>query len=160
MKEVNNFLNSEDFLKIKNTLLHDTFFPWFLQNGIARNNDGDIQFTHLFYNDEKPSIYFEVLRPILNKLKIKKLLRIKANLVPKSNKLIQHDYHVDYPGLTCTTAIFYINSNDGYTIFKKNKKIIKSEENKFVYFKSSLEHAGTTCTDKKIRSLINLNYIE
>jgi hypothetical protein len=66
---------------------------------------------------------------------------------------------MDYNDIICTTAIFYINSNDGYTIFKKNKKIIKSKENKFIYFKSNSEHAGTTCTDQKVRVVINFNYI-
>jgi hypothetical protein len=161
MKVINNFLKKEDLLKIQSTLLNDVYFPWYLQNGVSYLGDGHIQFTHVFYNEKinTKETYFLLLKPILDKLKIKKLLRIKANLISKTHKLIQHDYHMDYNDIICTTAIFYINSNDGYTIFKKNKKIIKSKENKFIYFKSNLEHAGTTCTDEKVRVVINFNYI-
>ena len=160
MKIINNFLEKEDLSKIKSTLLNDVYFPWYLQNGVSYNEDGNIQFTHVFYNERINTTEqnFFLLKPILDKLKIKKLLRIKANLVLKTHKLIQHDYHVDYPDIVCTTAIFYINTNNGYTIFKKNNKIIKSEENKFVFFKSNLEHAGTTCTDENLRAVINFNY--
>ena len=37
-------------------------------------------------------------------------------------------------------------------------KKIKSEENKYVEFDSSLKHTGTTCTDQKRRVVINFNY--
>jgi len=155
MKVINNFLEKEDLLKIQSTLLDSTYFPWYLQNGVSFPGDG-FQFTHLFYRDEINSGYFYMLKPILNKLKIKKLLRIKANFSAKTHKLIEYGHHVDYEN--CTTSIFYVNSNNGYTIFKKNKKIIKSEENRFISFNSNLMHAGTTCTDQNYRVVINFNY--
>ena len=160
MKVINIFLDKEDLLKIQATLLNNVYFPWYLQNGVSHFGDGGIQFTHVFFNEKinTTETHFLLLKPILDKLKIKKLLRIKANLVSKTHELIQHDYHIDYPDIICTTAIFYINTNDGYTIFKKNKKTIKSEENKFISFKSNLEHAGTTCTDENCRIVINFNY--
>jgi hypothetical protein len=55
------------------------------------------------------------------------------------------------------TGIFYINTNNGYTKFK-NKKLIKSEENKLIFFDSSKEHTGTTCTDELFRIVINFVY--
>jgi hypothetical protein len=156
MKVINNFLNKEDFLKIKSLLLHNVYFPWYLQHGVSNHNDGDIQLVHLFYEEKVNSIYFDLLKPILEKLKVKKLLRIKANFLYKTHKIIQHNYHTDFDN--CTTAIFYINTNNGYTIFKKNKKIVKSKENKLCYFNSNMEHAGTTCNNQNCRIVINLNY--
>ena len=155
MKVINNFLKKEDLLKIQSTLLDNVFFPWYLQNGVSVIGDG-FQFTHVFYNEKINSGYFDLLKPILDKLKIKKLLRIKANFSAKTHELIEYGHHVDYKN--CTTSIFYVNSNDGYTIFKKNNKIIKSEENKFISFNSNLMHAGTTCTDQNYRVVINFNY--
>jgi hypothetical protein len=156
MKVINNFLEKEDLLKIQSTLLDSTYFPWYLQNNVSFIGDGSFQFTHLFYRDKINSGYFDILKPILDKLKIKKLLRIKANFIVKTEKLIKHEHHIDYKN--CITSIFYINTNDGYTIFKKNNKIIKSQENKFISFNSNLMHAGTTCTDQNYRVVINFNY--
>ena len=56
-----------------------------------------------------------------------------------------------------TTGIFYVNTCNGYTRFKNNK-IIKSKENTYIEFDSTLEHTGASCTDKKRRVVINFNY--
>ena len=57
-----------------------------------------------------------------------------------------------------TTAIFYVNSNNGYTEFE-NGAIVESEENRMVVFPAEMKHRGTSCTDKKIRVVINFNYL-
>ena len=67
-----------------------------------------------------------------------------------------HGYHTDFP-FECKTAIFYINSNNGLTLFK-NGQIIESVENRMVIFNSQLEHTGTTSTDTKNRIVVNFNY--
>jgi hypothetical protein len=36
--------------------------------------------------------------------------------------------------------------------------MIKSEENKLLSFDTDIEHTGSTCTDEKIRIVLNLNY--
>ena len=79
MKVINNFLDKEDLLKIQSTLLNSTYFPWYLQNSVSVIGDNGFQFTHVFYNEKINSGYFDLLKPILDKVKIKKLLRIKAN---------------------------------------------------------------------------------
>ena len=86
------------------------------------------------------------------------LLRIKANLLYKTSKIIKHGYHTDFePDLNNKTSIFYVNTNNGYTSFKNGRKV-KSKENTLVEFDSKLEHSGTTCTDKEYRMIINFNY--
>ena len=55
------------------------------------------------------------------------------------------------------TAVFYVNSNNGYTKLK-NGTIIKSEENKIAIFDGETEHTGTTCTDEEFRVVVNINY--
>jgi hypothetical protein len=58
-----------------------------------------------------------------------------------------------------TTGIFYVNTNNGKTIFDTGEEI-NSEENKYVEFDSTKLHTGTTCTDQKRRLVINFNYIK
>jgi len=157
MKIINNFLKETEFNKIKLGIT-DQFFPWYLQDGVVTPKDNHTQFCHTFYAPKLyvNSPYFNLIVPILEKLKIKSLIRIKANLICKNSKIIEHGYHTDFD-YNNTTAIFYINTNNGYTKFK-NKKICKSEENKLVYFDSNLEHTGSTCTDEEYRIVLNLNY--
>jgi hypothetical protein len=159
MKIINNFLNKDQFKIIQDNIFC-TYFPWYLQNGILSKEDGHRQFVHNFYNDTDyvNSSYFELLKPILQKLKIKALLRIKANLLIKTNKIIEHGFHCDFKYKGATTAIFYMNTNNGYTKFKKNNTVINSEENKLIYFNNKMEHTGSTCTDKDFRIVINFNY--
>ena len=55
------------------------------------------------------------------------------------------------------TAVFYINTNNGWTEFKKGGKV-KSVANRIVIFDSKLEHSGVTCTDENKRVVMNFNY--
>ena len=88
------------------------------------------------------------------------LVRAKANLLFKTDKIYEHGMHTDFENNTkVTTGIFYVNTNDGYTKFK-NGTIINSEQNKYVEFDGNLEHTGSTCTNSKYRIVINFNYIK
>ena len=55
------------------------------------------------------------------------------------------------------TAIFYINTNNGYTLFEDGTKV-ESVENRICIFPYYMKHTGTTCTDKNQRVVININY--
>ena len=90
-----------------------------------------------------------------NSSKYKKLNRVKANLVVRTSKNIEHGMHTDQP--KGKTGIFYINNCNGYTKFEKGEKIY-SEENKYIEFNSKIKHSGASCTDEKIRIVINFNY--
>ena len=159
MKVINNCLNKEESVNLKNLMMNNTF-PWYITQGIVISGKKDYQFTHNFYTDyEIKSNHFHLLKPILKKLNIASIIRIKANLLTKSNKIIKHGFHVDYDIKNAKTAIFYVNTNNGFTEFK-NKKISKSEENKLIIFNSNLEHTGTSCTDEIFRIVINFNYFE
>jgi hypothetical protein len=156
MKITNNFINEEKFKILKNKIF-DIYFPWYLQKGVNEEKDGYFQFTHVFVLDEKSnSESMDILNIVTEKLKHKKIIKAKLNLLTKTKKIIEHGFHVD-SNIDCNTGILYINNNNGYTKFKNNK-IIKSEENKFVFFKSNVEHTGTSCTDEDYRVVLNLNY--
>lgn len=161
MKIINNFLSINDFKNLEQNILQNGYFPWYLNNGVNILNDGNFQFTHTFYKDFRIySSFFDSINPILLKLEINSLVRIKANLTMKSEKIIEHGFHTDFNferKMIGTTAIYYLNDNNGYTKFKDGTKIF-SEANKLIYFNSDIEHSGTNCTDKDLRAVINLNY--
>jgi hypothetical protein len=99
--------------------------------------------------------------PILQRIQPASIIRIKANLLTKESTIVEHGLHTDIPDLKipCKTAIFYINTNNGYTIFEDGTKI-NSLENRLVIFDSNIPHSGSSCTDAKVRCVINLNYYE
>ena len=61
-------------------------------------------------------------------------------------------------GKIFTSAIFYLNTNNGYTKFEDGT-IISSIENRLVTFPSTMLHTGTSCTDTKYRLVLNLVYV-
>jgi len=156
-----NFLNSIEFNEIKDTMLGH-YFPWHY-NSMKTNDLSSLynfQFTHLFYDNHRPnSNYFDLLTPLIDKINPASILRIKANLTPITDTIIDYDLHLDYSDIQCKTAIFYINNNNGYTMFADGNKIL-STENRFVSFDSGLLHTGSSCTDEKVRCVININYFE
>lgn len=156
-KIIKNFLPEDTFKKIQ-TELTSSYFPWFFNNYIASTTlDDDFYFTHTFYNHrEVNSSYYETIKPILNLLKPRALMRIKANLYYKTPTLKEHPEHMDYP-FAHKGAIYYINDNDGYTVLKGKHKI-KSEANSLLLFDPSEPHNSTSCTDAKARININFNY--
>ena len=155
-----NFLEKNDFNKIQSVIMSDSM-PWFFTDGINEKNNKDFQFTFNFIlpdgiiNCSRDML--KLLNPFLNKLSIKKFSKVKANLLLKNNKIVEHGMHIDNALKKGKTGIFYINTCNGYTKFETGEKI-KSEENKYVEFNSELLHRGTSCTDEKIRIVINFNY--
>jgi len=134
---------------------------WTYQNGIASPEDGHFQFVQqVFCEHTIISPAFKILKPILIKEKVLAIARIKANLVLKTEKLKVFDnaFHTDLIDTTgATTAIYYVNSNNGYTLFEDGTKV-KSVANRLVRFPCNLKHTGTTCTDQNRRLLVNFNY--
>ena len=154
---IKNFLKKKDFKELEN-IMHGVFFPWYL-NSVVNPKDGFYQLVHIFFIDHKiNSQFFKDLKPVLDILKPRELLRIKANLLFKTPEIVEHGYHRDQKTLAHETAILYLNSNNGYTQFKDGQKIT-SEKNKLVKFDGSLRHTGSSCTDHSYRTVINFNYI-
>lgn len=163
---IDNFLDEEDFKSIQDYLMGSDI-PWLkspvLREGSLHPPDledmrDNIQFWHPFYMDDEPTHDdVNVLRPIIKKLDVKALLRIKANITMRTPEIIEHGYHTDYPFGGFKTAIFYINTNDGYTQIKNGRRV-ESVENRLLEFSGELLHTGTTCTDQQCRVVINFDY--
>ena len=158
MKIIKNFLDKEYFLKINNLLLSSNF-PWFYQSKLSSEKDtsDNFFFCHNLYKDsQQQSLFFDsILSPILKNLNFNKLLRAKINCYTKNHKKIKTNFHVDSSD-SHTVCLYSINTNNGYTLFKNNKKI-HSIENQMLIFDGRLEHCSVAQTDEKIRVNININ---
>ena len=132
------------------------FFPWNYNERIVMPDDGKYQFTHCFYQEYEPrSQYWSLVQPVFKDLNASSIIRCKANLTTKTTEPVVNDYHTDFPN--CITAILYMNTNNGCTIFRDGTKI-HSKSNRLVVFDSNLQHAGVTCTDVNRRVVINFNF--
>ena len=161
-----NYLSRSDFDSLKfemgvEPFTTDTPMPWYYQTFKVHKDDSSQQFTHHFYANQRPnSDYFQILNPLLMKINALSLIRIKANLQLRDSSIKESGMHTDVNIISQEqkTGVFYINTNNGKTIFEDGKTI-DSIENRMVIFPSSLRHNGTTHTDTLYRCVINFNWI-
>ena len=164
MKIEDDFLEQKEFDELQ-TFLMGNSLAWFYNNQIVSGDDVDkFQFIHLFFSDWVPiSSLMNILNPILIKIDPIKLWRIKANLLTRTSNIVENEFHQDageHEKLSkqWTTAIFYMNTNNGYTEFEDGTKV-ESVANRIVIFPTNTKHRGTSCTDERTRVVINFNYL-
>ena len=171
---IDNFLPEKQFDEISHVLM-GTGMIWnwcdvVEYEGVSKDS---FQLTHTFFNSPHGgfiSPLYKIIEPFIDALKIGILIRIKANLNIRS-KSKDHDltgkFHYDneFVGsklpdgtLTSYTAIYYVNTNNGYTLFKDGNLKVDSVGNRIVVFDSSKLHKAVSCTDEKRRVVINFNY--
>ena len=163
MQVIDNFLPEYQFRQISNVILGNQF-SWHFFEGIVGPNDGRYQFTHAIFDLRHGGIlsdYYPLFDIVQQQLRVSRLDRIKLNLNPKTVFHRKGGYHTDLPKSNQPqhqkTAVLYLNTNNGWTEFKKGGKV-KSVANRIVIFDSNIEHQGVTCTDEKRRIVINFNY--
>jgi len=159
-KIIDNALPEDYFNKLQSIIMGDSF-PWFYANAVALKEqpDPNFYFTHAFYKHQKPwSEHFDLLVPLLDNesLGVKSMMRIKANLYPRTHKLEHHGKHIDMK-FKHKGAILYINENNGLTVLQDGTTV-ESIPNRLLLFDPSIPHNSTTCTDAKCRININMNY--
>tara|TARA_Y100000992_G_scaffold206812_1_gene141543 strand:+ start:380 stop:907 length:528 start_codon:yes stop_codon:yes gene_type:complete len=171
MKVVDNFLDKEDFSKIRDKI-EGPWFPWFW-NENSTEDDNIPQLIHSFIKDDQiTSVFFDLLKDckLFKKLNAYGLTKCKANLNYKTTENIVGMYHTDFDVEEdsdyyrddihdITTSILYINTNNGGTQFSDGTRV-KSVSNRLVTFDCCTEHAPVTCTDEDRRILININYFK
>ena len=152
---IDNFLEPKDLKKIQDLFLGRKI-AWNCSDGIVLPGDGAFQFIHVLYSNYAPaSPFFNELAPIWQKIDPCSIVRSKANFTMKT---VEHDksaYHSDVDN--CITAIYYVNTNNGYTEFQNGMKV-DSIENRIVIFDSNEKHRAVTTTDTARRVVINFNY--
>ena len=98
-KIVKNFLEPKVFKQVRDDVF-SSYFPWFYQDSVAyvdRPEKETFGFTHMFYRDNQRSQSFDFIKPILEQLDIKSLIRAKVNFFPNHGKQYLHPIHSDFP---------------------------------------------------------------
>jgi hypothetical protein len=165
---IDNFLSSTDFKFVQGNLL-DPSWPWYFIDSVVSWDERDditrFQFVYSMYQQNTWQQAGEaIVSRFLPYFKPLTVVRVKANLTTRTEQIIEQAAHVDF--LTpdsktydfMRTAIFYVNSNDGYTQFVDGPRV-ESVANRVVIFNSGQKHFGTTCTNQSRRIVINFNYI-
>jgi len=168
---IDNFLSEEEFATIQSTffpqdLNNPNNFTWNYQKGIVRDpelgptgyEEHDWIYVHPFYSSDnglKYDKFYPVVKPIIDKLKVKKLFDIRANLLVPTEEHIYHEFHTDR-SVEHSVALFYVTSCNGFTILKDTAKV-ECKENRMLLFDGNIEHHSVTSTDIP-RCVININY--
>lgn len=169
---IDNFLEKENFDFITSTffpsdLENPNNFSWTYQKGIVRDpelgptgyEEHDWIYVHTLYSNEnglRYDKYYHIVKPILNKLNIKKLFDIRANLLVPTQEHIYHEFHTDRK-IPHKVALFYVTDCDGFTVLKDTVEV-KCVKNRMLLFDGSIEHHSVTSTDIP-RCVININYV-
>jgi len=144
-------------------------FPWYFNEAVVYSDQKEFesnlnfQFVHTLYRDntvQSPS--YDILQPLFTFINPFQIIKLKVNCNPYNDHIYESGMHVDInpPKSTAVnTAIFYLNTNNGYTKIEKTGQKIESIENRLVVFDSKTMHSGSTTNDSKARFVINLNYI-
>ena len=166
---IDNFLPKEAHQRLVDALFGGAF-PYYwtaVINPACSDDDTTSCFNHEIYNVDQPnsvtkepfkSYHYNLFLPVINSLPdLKTLIRIKLNAFKATPTLENYGFHVDQD-YSCKGAVYYINTCNGGTLLKEENKLIKSVANRVLFFDPSNFHASTSCTDKKLRVVINVNY--
>ena len=167
LRIIDNCVPEKEFQKIFEIFMTRTMY-WHFDNIVDYDDDGKSQFTHLFFTntDGIVSPFWNDLLPIIKPLSAEVFIRVKANLTLRTKNHEESKFHYDTffsnsrleDGTPIGyTAIYYVNTNNGYTLFKSGEKV-NSVANRLVIFENHKLHKAVSCTDEKIRVVINFNY--
>ena len=168
---IDNFLPEEQFNNLHNLMMGGGMM-WNYNDVVDYQGGSQNQFqlTHTFFRliHGYVSPICNIIDPFTDPLKVGTYIRIKANLTPKSTENCREGkFHYDHElvgsrlpdgTLISYTAIYYVNTNNGYTLFKDGNFKVDSVANRLVIFDSSKLHKAVRCTDKEKRVVINFNY--
>ena len=153
-----NFLDKESFGKI-HQFVFGSEFPWFHFPTMSHKDSKDgTWFGHILVTPVSVSKSVEKFDSLFKKMKVKKLLNAKVACMVYPNT---SDYHTDKwsENMDHKTAIFYLNTNNGYTEFETGEKI-NSVENRLLVFNSNKTHRGINQTNLDRRIFLNINYYD
>ena len=136
-----------------NTKIHEVLFTTDIFN--STHNAQIIHDIYYHLSEE-----FDELYRCLN---VQKMLLMRANCTVATTLNYRSSFHIDlkksaYQGIG-KTAILYLNTNNGGTQIKDGI-FVDSIANSVVVFNNLTQHAGVWATDKKLRFVLNLNYLE
>ena len=166
MEVKDNFLSNAHLTQL-NELIDSYSFPWFFQKEQVEEKDDGYFFSHILYdpNLEKSTFFYPVFNIFNSYLKYSFLCRCIVNLIPRQETPSISAFHTDFQDDVLkpdedkiTTAIFYLNTNNGYTEFKGRDRI-DCVENRLVMFPAKTFHRAVGQTDVIQRIVLNFNFI-
>ena len=165
MKVIDDFLSPSEYEQVRDYLLGN-HIRWKFNDRKVAPGDDQIQFTHRCFEPQRFPVSIERTMKELDPLMIKLvsdhnldlMVRIKVNMEPKTAEPVESLLHTDTNQYN-KTAIYYVNTNNGYTRFKDGTKV-DSIANRIVIFDAQTEHGGVTQTDEHVRVVVNINYFE
>lgn len=135
---------------------------WQLEPYVSNYDDEANPYEHyfvcpIFFDLQvmQPELH-KLLTPIYWQLGVTGLARVRALCYPNQGKQIVHKKHTDgtKPVKAC---VLYLNTNDGFTEIENEGKV-DSVENRALVFDGSIPHNSATCTNDKVRLVLNINY--
>ena len=104
------------------------------------------------------------IKTLWDALNVKTMIQMRLNCTTAADKNYQGGFHTDFyddqPHIDkLKTAVLYLNSNNGGTQIQDGQ-FIQSVANRVVIFPTTQPHAGVWATNKKLRFVLNLNYLE
>ena len=158
---IDNALDAKTFMQVQRHMMSNQY-AWNFGEGVSHTTStGDFQFFHTIHEGpyvDSPNDY-QLVYPLMEVLQPQSIVRIKANLLTRTTEHIVHGMHNDVFMPFALTAIYYVNTNNGYTIFEDGDQV-ESVANRMVIFPANLKHTGTSCSDDKARIVINFNYFK
>lgn len=158
IKIIDDFLPVDYFDEVQRVLL-GCECPWYYNDVVTENEPSDDFYfvSPVFVDQQWYGELVPLIQPMISRLELNELIRVKCNLYPNIGEKKEDPMHVDYP-FPHQSAIFYVNANNGYTKFNDNT-MIYPVANRLVIFDGTIPHCSSRCTDSKIRVNINFNYI-
>ena len=165
--EVKDNLLDEVHLIQLDELINSPHFEWYFMKSQVEGADDGYFFVHILYAIDEPKS--NLCRPLTdifkNKLEYVSLCKITVNLLPKQKTPSISDFHTDFQNditildeKNITTAIFYLNTNNGSTEFKDGNKI-DCVRNRLITFPTPTPHRAIGQTDVTKRIVLNFNFV-
>ena len=171
---LDNVLSSAEVLDIER-VMRTPYFPWYIQEYTASGTCVDPRFkdtpfiSHSFISRGSHSSYAPLANKVVSTLeqvveeKYKIDRAIGAATFKSSDKFITPP-HIDMD-IDHKVLIYYVNDNDGQTIFYKPETNFEElmrvdvKAGRFVLFDGRLYHSAVTCTNSNYRIIINFNLL-
>lgn len=180
-----NFLSQSKQDELLHLFISSGIFNWHLNlktNDYINKDRDTFQFTHSFFmNGESQSEYYNLVMGVFNdflnkhNLKCTKIIRAKANLSIKNNKVEHLEPHID-TNIPHKVFLYYINDSDGPTIFYSDKvdelkpiraenDLIKNKEvnplkGRAINFDGLTYHSASSPKHNDFRAVINIAYLD
>jgi hypothetical protein len=99
--------------------------------------------------------------PLISQIDPLALIRVKLNVYTNRGHAVSSGWHYDISDKYSVhhTAVYYLNTNNGYTLLEDGTKV-SSVANRLLVFPGRTKHTGITQTDEEVRAFVSLNYIK